>query len=70
LEPVDFLLLTVASRDTGPGSGQIGAGFDLSLNITDAKPSSGTSSVLQEALTGRITTVTLRTVLDTLEKAA
>ena len=44
--------------------------FDLSLNITDAQPSSGTSAVLQEALSGEDNnTVTLRTVLDTLEKA-
>jgi protease-4 len=66
-----LLLIAVASRDTGPQvKDKSVLVFDLSLNITDAKPSSGTSSVLQEALTGEDNnTVTLRTVLDTLEKA-
>jgi len=45
-----LLLLLIALPPEIPDrrSGQIGAGFDLSLSITDAKPSSGTSSVLQE----------------------
>lgn len=66
-----LLLIAVASRDTGPQvKDKSVLVFDLSLNITDAKPSSSTSAVLQEALTGEDNnTVTLRTVLDNLEKA-
>ena len=66
-----LLLIAVASRDTEPQvKDKSVLVFDLSLNITDAKPSSGTSAVLQEALTGEDNnTVTLRTVLDSLEKA-
>lgn len=66
-----LLLIAVASRDTGPEvKDKSVLVFDLSLNITDAKPSSGTSAALQEALTGEDNnTVTLRTVLDSLEKA-
>ena len=66
-----LLLIIFAARDTGP---QVQENsllvFDLSLNITDAQPSSGTSAALQSALSGQESnTVTLRTVLDTLEKA-
>ena len=66
-----LLLIAVASRDTGPQvKDKSVLVLDLSLNITDAQPSSGTSAVLQEALSGEDeNTVTLRTVLDTLEKA-
>ena len=66
-----LLLIAVASRDTGPQvKDKSVLVYDLALNITDAKPSSGTSTVLQRALTGdNNNTVTLRTVLDTLEKA-
>jgi protease-4 len=66
-----LLLIAVASRDTGPQvKDKSVLVYDLSLNITDAKPSSGTSTILQEALSGEDSnTVTLRTVLDTLEKA-
>ena len=66
-----LLLFAVASRDTGPQvKDKSVLVYDLSLNITDAKPSSGTSSLVQEALSGEDNnTVTLRTVLDTLEKA-
>lgn len=66
-----LLLIAVASRDTGPQvKDKSVLVYDLSLNITDAKPSSGTSTILQEALSGEDrNTVTLRTVLDTLEKA-
>ena len=64
-----LLLIVVASRDTEPQVKEKSVlVFDLSLNITDA--TSGSSSVLQEALTGDDdSSVTLRTVLDTLEKA-
>ena len=66
-----LLLIAVASRDTGPQiKDKSVLVYDLALNITDAKPSSGTSTVLQRALSGEDNnTVTLRTVLDTLEKA-
>lgn len=65
------LLFAIASRDTTP---QVKDNsvlvFDLSLNITDAKPNSSTSAIFQRALSGEDTKrVTLRTVLDTLEKA-
>ena len=44
--------------------------LDLALNITDSKPNSSSSAALQEALSGEDRNrVTLRTVLDTLEKA-
>lgn len=44
--------------------------LDLALNITDSKPNSTTSAALQEALSGEDKNrITLRTVLDTLEKA-
>jgi protease IV len=44
--------------------------LDLALNITDSKPSSSSSAALQEALSGEDRNrVTLRTVLDSLEKA-
>lgn len=65
------LLMTVVSRDAGPQvKDKSVLVYDLSLQITDAKPSSGTSAILQQALsTEGNNTVTLRTVLDTLEKA-
>lgn len=66
-----LFLITVASRDTGPQvKDKSVLVYDLSLNITDAKRSSGTSTILQGALGGEDNnTVSLRTVLDTLEKA-
>lgn len=66
-----LLLIVFAARDTGPQvQDRSMLVFDLSLNITDARPSSGTSTAIQEALSGEDNnTVTLRTVLDTLEKA-
>lgn len=66
-----LLLITVASRDTTPQvKDKSMLVFDLSLNISDARSSSGTSAAIQEALSGeQDNTITLRTVLDTLEKA-
>lgn len=66
-----LLLITVASRDSGPQvKDKSVLVYDLSVNISDAKPNSGTSAVLQKALSGEDNnTVTLRTLLDTLEKA-
>jgi len=66
-----LLLIAVASRDTAPQvKDRSMLVFDLSLNITDAKPSSGTSGAITAALSGeKDNTLTLRTVLDNLEKA-
>lgn len=66
-----LFLITVASRDTGPQvKDKSVLVYDLSLNITDAKRSSGTSAILQGALANEDNnTASLRTVLDTLEKA-
>jgi protease-4 len=66
-----FLLIAAASRDTGPRvKDKSVLVFDMSLNITDTEPTSSTSEALGEALSGeRVTSVTLRTVLDTLDKA-
>ncbi len=66
-----LLLIAVASRDTAPQvKDKSMLVFDLSLNITDAKASSGTGGALTEALSGqKDNTLTLRTVLDNLEKA-
>lgn len=66
-----FLLIAVASRDTGPQvKDKSVLVFDQSLSITDTDPTSSTSEAIGEALSGDSTTsITLRTVLDTLEKA-
>ena len=66
-----LLLVAVASKDTTPQvKDKSMLVFDLSLNITDAKPSSGTGAAIQQALSGeKDNTLSLRTVLDTLEKA-
>lgn len=66
-----LLLITAASRDSEPQvKDKSVLVYDLSVNISDAKPNSGTSAVLQKALSGEDNnTVTLRTLLDTLEKA-
>lgn len=66
-----ILLIAIASRDTAPQiQNRSVLVFDLSLNITDSKPSSGTSAVIQQAVSGQQDdTITLRTVLDALEKA-
>jgi len=64
-----MLIIIAASRDTGPVvKDKSVLVFDMSLNIQDARP--GSAGLLQDALAGEDTnTVTLRTVLDTLEKA-
>ncbi|MBD1808154.1 signal peptide peptidase SppA [Microcoleus sp. FACHB-SPT15] len=66
-----FLLIAAASRDTGPQvKDKSVLVFDQSLSITDTDPTSSTSEAIGEALSGDSTTsITLRTVLDTLEKA-
>ncbi|HEY9669920.1 MAG TPA: signal peptide peptidase SppA [Waterburya sp.] len=64
-----FLLIAAASRDTSPQvKDKSVLVFDLSLDITDTNPSS--SNVIGEALSGdRPNAMTLRTVLETLDKA-
>ncbi len=66
-----FLLIAAASRDTGPQvKDKSVLVFDQSLSITDTDPTSSTSEAIGEALSGDETaSITLRTVLDTLEKA-
>lgn len=66
-----FLLIAAASRDTGPQvKNKSVLVFDLSVNISDTDPSSSTSQAIGAALSGEeTTTVTLRTVLDALDKA-
>jgi protease-4 len=67
-----FLLIAAASRDTGPQvKDKSVLVFDLSMNITDTNPTSSTSEAIGEALSGdEANSVTLRTVLDTIDKAA
>lgn len=66
-----FLLVAAASRDDGPQvKDKSVLVYDLSLNITDSDPTSSTRQALGEALSGDETnSITLRTVLDSLEKA-
>ncbi len=66
-----LLLIATASRDNSPQvKNKSVLVLDLALNITDSKPNSSTSAALQEAISGEDRNrVTLRTVLDTLEKA-
>ncbi len=66
-----FLLIAAASRDPGPlVKDKSVLVFDLSVNISDTEPSSSTSEVIGEALSGDETnSITLRTVLDSLDKA-
>ncbi|OKH25347.1 signal peptide peptidase SppA [Chroogloeocystis siderophila] len=66
-----LLLVAVASRDTGPQlKEQSVLVFDLSLNITDAPPNASPGAILQRALSSEESNrVSLRTVLDVLEKA-
>ncbi|GAX36646.1 signal peptide peptidase SppA [Nodularia sp. NIES-3585] len=64
-----LLFAVTASRDTTPEvKDQSVVVFDLSMNITDSAP--GSSELLQRALSGaEAPRMTLRSVLDTLEKA-
>ncbi len=66
-----FLIVSAASRDDGPQvKDKSVLVYDLSLNITDSDPTSSTREALGEALSGDETnSITLRTVLDSLEKA-
>ncbi|HEY9632913.1 MAG TPA: signal peptide peptidase SppA [Coleofasciculaceae cyanobacterium] len=67
-----FLLIAAASRDHGPQvKDKSVLVFDMSQNITDSEPTSNTREALEEAISGESAdSVTLRTVLDTLDKAS
>ena len=67
-----IFLLIAAAKDSGPQvKDKSVLVFDLALGITDTNPSSSTGQAFQEALSGDDTdTVTLRTVLDSLDQAA
>lgn len=66
-----LLLIVLASRDTGPQvKNKSVLVFDLSQSISDTEPTSSTREALEGALSGtQADAVTLRTVLDTLDKA-
>ena len=66
-----LMLILVASRDTEPQvSDKSVIVYDLSLNISDGQPSSSTNALIAGALSGENkNTLSLRTVLDSLEKA-
>jgi len=66
-----FLVVAAASKDTGPQvKDESVLVFDLGLNISDTNPESSTSEALSQVLSGEDSkTITLRSVLDTLEKA-
>ncbi|MEQ9372599.1 MAG: signal peptide peptidase SppA [Coleofasciculus chthonoplastes F3-SA18-01] len=66
------LIITAASRDTGPQvKDKSILVFDLSLTVRDTDPTSSTSRAIEEALSGEETdTITLRTVVDSLNAAA
>jgi protease-4 len=67
-----FLVVSAAMKDTGPQvEDKSILVFDLSTRITDSNPGSGTGQLLQKAVSGeRDNVITLRTVLDTIDKAA
>lgn len=66
-----FLVVAAASKDTGPQvKDKSVLVFDLGLNIGDTNPESTTSEAFSQVLSGEDSkTITLRSVLDTLEKA-
>lgn len=66
------LLIVAASKDEGPlVKDKSVLVFDLSLNITDSKPTSSTTDAIGEALSGEnADSMTLHTVLKTLDNAA
>ncbi|HBL11508.1 MAG TPA: signal peptide peptidase SppA, partial [Cyanobacteria bacterium UBA11162] len=65
------LIIVAASKDTGPQvKDKSVLIFDLSLSITDTDPTSSTSAAIEETLSGdQADTITLRTVIDSLDKA-
>ncbi|HEY9599510.1 MAG TPA: S49 family peptidase, partial [Cyanophyceae cyanobacterium] len=66
-----LLIIAAASKDTGPQvKDKSVLVFDLSLDISDSQPSSSTSEALGQVLSSdQSNKITLRTVLDVLDKA-
>lgn len=66
-----LMLTLLATRDTQPQvKNKSVLVYDLSLNISDAPSKSSTSTILQQALSGEDNrTISLRSLLDSLEKA-
>lgn len=67
-----FLLIAAASKNTEPSvKDKSVLVFDMSTSITDTNASSGTGELIQKAVSGERDqeSVTLRTVLDTIDKA-
>ncbi|MBV9387255.1 MAG: signal peptide peptidase SppA [Chroococcidiopsidaceae cyanobacterium CP_BM_ER_R8_30] len=65
-----LLLLIALTPKAAPIQDKSVLVFDLSLDITDAKPTSDASSAIQSALAGQTdNSISLRTVLDTLDRA-
>lgn len=67
-----FLIAVTASKDSGPQvKDKSVLVLDLSLNIKDTKPASSTGAAIEEALSSNSEpdTITLRSVLDALDKA-
>ncbi|HEY9848686.1 MAG TPA: signal peptide peptidase SppA [Leptolyngbyaceae cyanobacterium] len=67
-----FLLVAVATKNTEPQvKDKSVLVFDMSTRITDTNPSSGTGELVQKAISGEKDgeSITLRTVLDTIDKA-
>lgn len=66
------LIIAAASKDTGPQvKDKSVLVFDLSLTVRDTAPTSSISRAIEEALSGEETdTITLRTVVDSLNAAA
>ncbi len=66
-----FLVVAAASKDTEPQvKDESVLVFDLGLNISDTNPESTTSEAISQVISGSDSkTITLRSVLDSLEKA-
>ncbi len=67
-----FLLVAAATKNTEPQvKDKSVLVFDMSTRITDTNPSSGTGELVQKAISGEKDgeSITLRTVLDTIDKA-
>jgi len=66
-----FLVVAAASKDTGPQvKDESVLVFDLGLNISDTNPEYTTSEAISQVISGEDSkTITLRSVLDSLEKA-
>ena len=67
-----FLLISAAMKDSGPQvKDKSVLVFDLTVRITDTNPGSSTGELVQKAVSGdRDNSITLRTVLDSIDKAA